>query len=136
MQSVKNAQKSEDIISGNQNELSKFKMALDQSFDHMIITDAEGKILYANSAAESLTGYSQKEMIGQTPALWGRQMSAEFYRGFWDTIRLHKKVFEGEVVNRTKDGQQYRSHVRVAPVLNPEKRVLYFIGVERFLAKK
>lgn len=135
MGAIKNIEQSNQIVSGSQNELSKFQLALDQSFDHMVITDAEGKILYANLAAEELTGYSRKEIIGQTPALWGRQMSAGFYREFWDTIRLHKKIFEGEVVNKHKDGSRYRAKVRVTPILDSKKRVLYFIGVERFIGK-
>lgn len=136
MAAVKNEQKSKDIISGSQTELSKFKMALEQSFDHMIITDADGKILYANAAAEDLTGFSEKEMTGKTPALWGGQMSKDFYQEFWDTIRLHKAVFEGEVTNKRKDGKRYRAHIRVAPILDQDKRVMYFIGVERFLGEK
>lgn len=136
MGAVKSAEKSKDLISGGQTELSKFKMALDQSFDHMIITDADGKILYANAAAEELTGYTEKEMAGKTPALWGRQMPRDFYQNFWDTIRLHKQVFEGEVVNMNKSGKRYRAHIRVAPILDQNMRVLYFIGVERFLGEK
>jgi len=135
MGAIKNIEQSNQIVSGSQNELSKFQLALDQSFDHMVITDAEGKILYANLAAEELTGYSRKEIIGQTPALWGRQMSTDFYREFWDTIRLHKKIFEGEIVNKHKNGSRYRAKVRVTPILNSKKQVLYFIGVERFIAK-
>lgn len=133
MEAIKNIQKSNALVIGSQTELEKFQMALDQSFDHMIITDADGKILYANAAAEHLTGYSRKEMVGQTPGLWGRQMPAEFYRDFWNTIRLHKQVFAGEVVNKNKSGMRYRALVRVTPILDQKKQVLYFIGVERFV---
>ncbi|MFZ1626302.1 MAG: CHASE4 domain-containing protein [Candidatus Moraniibacteriota bacterium] len=135
MGAIKNIQQSNDVASGSMNELSKFRIALNQSFDHMVITDVEGKILYANLAAEELTGYSQEEIIGQTPALWGRQMPADFYREFWDTIRLHKKMFEGEIVNKHKNGNRYRAKIRVTPVLDSKKRVLYFIGVERLIGK-
>ncbi len=134
MGAIKNAQQSKNIIAGNQGELAKFKMVIDQSLDHTIITDQEGKILYANAAAEELTGYSLDEMIGKTPALWGRQMSREFYATFWDIIRLKKQVFEGELTNRRKDGKRYRAYLRVIPVLDGDKRVLYFIGFERFIA--
>jgi PAS domain S-box-containing protein len=120
---------------GTQDELAKFQTALDQSFDHMIITDPEGKILHANVAAEQLTGYTRKEMIGQTPALWGRQMPAAFYKNLWGTIRLNKQTFEGEVVNRNKKGERYRAQIRIAPMLDDKRRVLYFVGVERLIEK-
>ncbi len=133
MDAIKSTKKSDTIITGNQKELMKFKIALDQSFDHTMITDAEGKILYANVAATELTGYSLQEMIGKTPSLWGKQMPVEFYRKFWDTIRLKKEIFEGEVTNRHKNGKRYKAYLRVAPILDEKKQVLYFIGIERAL---
>lgn len=135
MNAIKNIQQSKALAVGSQSELSKFQMALDQSFDHMIITDAEGKILYVNTAAEQLTGYSRKEMIGETPALWGRQMSADFYRDFWNTIRLRKQVFSGEITNKHKNGKRYRVSARVVPILNENQQVLYFVGIERLIGK-
>ena len=131
MGAIKNIQNSNEIAVGSRDELEMFKTALDESFDHMIITDPEGKILHANVAAEKLTGYTRQEMVGQTPALWGRQMPAEFYKELWDTIRLHKQRYEGEITNRTKKGAQYRAQIRVAPILDHKRQVLYFVGIER-----
>lgn len=133
MTAIKNAHKSDSVIAGHQNELAKFKMVIDHSLDHTIITDSEGKILYSNKAAEDLTGFSFEEMEGKTPALWGGQMSRDFYTNFWDTIRLKKEIFEGEVMNKRKDGKKYRAYIRVTPILDDQKRVLYFIGFERLL---
>lgn len=130
---IEKVQESNDLADVTWNEIAKFRLALDQSFDHMIITDADGKILYANVAAEKVTGYSRVEMQGKTPALWGRQMSREFYGDFWDMIRMKKKVFEGTVKNKRKNGELYEAKIRVAPVLDDKKRVLYFIGTERLL---
>lgn len=133
MGAIKSAQKTDTIITGNQNELMKFKITLDQSFDHTIITDVEGKILYANAAAVELTGYSLQEMLGKTPSLWGGQMSRDFYQKFWDTIRLKKETFEGEVTNRHKNGKRYKAYMRVTPILDEKKQILYFVGIERAL---
>ena len=43
-------------------DLVKFKLAVEEASDHVIITDVDGKILYANNAAERITGYSREEM--------------------------------------------------------------------------
>lgn len=133
---IKSIQKASNLVTDGQDELERLKLALDQSFDHVIITDGEGKILYANRAAEQLTGYSREEMVGKTSALWGRQMPAPFYRNFWDTIRMQKQVFSGEIVNKSKSGERYRALIRVTPILNKDKQVLYFIGVERLIGKE
>lgn len=128
---IEKVQESNDLADVTWDEVAKFRLALDQGFDHVIITDGEGVILYANAAAEKMTGFNRVEMQGKTPALWGRQMSREFYADFWDTIRLKKKVFEGTVTNRRKNGETYQANIRVTPVLDDKKRVLYFIGTER-----
>lgn len=128
---IEKVQESNDLADVTWNEIAKFRLALDQSFDHMIITDSDGKILYANVTAEKMTGYSRIEMQGKTPALWGGQMSKEFYSEFWNTIRMKKKAFEGKVTNKRKNGDIYEAQIRVAPVLDDKKRVLFFIGTER-----
>lgn len=132
---IEKVRQSDELADVTWNEIAKFRVALDQSFDHMVITDVDGKILYANTAAEKLTGYSRIEMQGKTPALWGRQMPSEFYDTFWDIIRRQKKPFEGVVKNKRKDGTLYQAEVRVTPVLDDKKRILYFIGVERLAQK-
>lgn len=128
---VEKIKQSDDLTDVTWDEIAKYRLALDQSFDCVIITDNEGKILYSNLAAEKMTGYSRIEMQGKTPSLWGQQMPKEFYTTFWETIRLKKKVFEGTITNRHKNGQVYQANIRVTPVLDDKKRVLYFIGTER-----
>lgn len=135
MSAVKTAQQSDSLAAGSQSELARFKMVIDQSFDHTIITDVDGVIVYANAAAERMTGYTLHEMLGKTPGLWGRQMEPSFYRELWDTIRLKKTVFEGEIINKRKDGVRYKAFVRIAPILNDKKQVLYFIGLEHPLSE-
>ena len=112
-------------------ELQKFKQAVDSSFDHVIISDSDGKILYANATAEHLTGFSFEEMKGKTPSLWGRQMSTAFYQEFWDTIKTKKQSYTGEVTNRKKDGTKYLASIRVSPILDNKENVRFFVGVEQ-----
>ena len=63
-------------------------------------------------------------------------MSPEFYQKMWETIRLKKETFEGELVNKRKDGTRYRCYARITPILDEKKRVLYYIGNEHFLKKE
>ncbi len=48
-----------------------YKLAVDSALNHMVITDVEGKIMYANKAASAMTGYSNAEIVGSNPRLWG-----------------------------------------------------------------
>lgn len=127
---------SEKELKKKTEELQKFRQAVDTSFDHTIITDINGRILYANRAAEVLTGYSQEEMLGKTPALWGKQMPEEFYETFWRTIKTEKNGYAGELTNKRKDGTKYLASLRVGSVLDSDGTVKFFVGVERDITEE
>lgn len=116
-------------------ELQQFKRAVDDASDHIIITDPDAKIIYANRGAERTTGYSVKEMVGKTPALWGKQMPKEFYERMWHTIKIEKKSFVGKVKNRRKNGENYLSEFSISPILNDKEDIIFFVGVERDITK-
>lgn len=112
-------------------DLEKFKLAIENVHEHIVITDKNGAILYSNAGAELITGYSQKEVLGKTPALWGQQMEKEFYEKFWQTIKVEKKPFIGEFVNKRKNGQRYIADAMVIPILDNQRNIRFFVGVER-----
>ena len=117
-------------------ELNKFQLAVENSFEHVIITDPEGIILYVNKAAEKNTGYLRGEIIGQKPSLWGRQMNKEFYESLWRTIKLEKKPFSGELRNRRKNGDIYEVDLQAFPVLDGNGNIRFFVGIERDITEQ
>ena len=62
-----------------QDDKSLFRLAADMFSSHIALTDTEGRILYANKAAEKATGFKVEEMIGYTPRLWGGLINKEIY---------------------------------------------------------
>ncbi len=120
-----------DQISKSSEDLEKFKLAIEDSSDHIIITDPDGKITYANKAAERLTGYSFSDMEGNTPRIWGQQMPKEFYEKLWDTIKNKKQPFKGRLTNKRKTGELYPVESTISPIVNDKGEVIFFIGVER-----
>ncbi len=117
-------------------ELEKFYKAVASAGEHIIITDFDGKIIYANKAAEEITGYSMKEMLGQTPRLWGGLMPREFYEKMWKTIKEDKKPFRGEIQNKKKNGQLYFANTRISPVLDENGNAKFFVGIERDISEE
>lgn len=133
---LEDIQESEKELRLQREELNKFKLAVESSFNHIVITDANGTILYANKSAEMMTGFSVEEMMGKTPALWGRQMSSEFYEAFWHTIKQEKKSYFGEVTNQRKNGTQYLATISVSPILDKQGTVSFFVGIERDITEE
>ncbi|MEI7451949.1 MAG: ATP-binding protein [Candidatus Falkowbacteria bacterium] len=118
------------------NDLEKFRLAVEGSSDHIVITDPDGIVIYANKMAEQMTGYKVEEAVGKKAAvLWKLPMPLEFYQNFWKVIKTDKKVLSGELQNRRKNGEIYTVAFTVSPVFNKKNEIVYFVGVERDITK-
>lgn len=118
-------------------DLEKFKLAVTEAPIHIIITDSEGRIVYANKASSEISGYSVDEMIGKTPALWGKQMPKDYYARMWKTIKTDRILFKDEVKNRRKNGQIYDAEIKIAPILSHEDNTpIFFVGIEEDITQK
>jgi len=94
----------------------------------MIVTDANKVVLRVNRAFTKLTGYSNEEVVGKTPAILksGRQNEA-FYRDMWKTL-LHDKYWEGEVWNRRKNGEIYPEWLCITAVCDAAGKITHYVG--------
>ena len=124
-----------DMASLVTKDLRKFKLAVDGVSDHVVITDPEGVVIYANKAVMAITGYSIEEIIDNRPSLWGGRMSRDYYEKFWKTIKLDKKPFWGELTNRRKNGELYEAELHVSPILDEGGNILFFVGIERDISR-
>ncbi|MFA6502746.1 MAG: ATP-binding protein [Candidatus Paceibacterota bacterium] len=119
------------------NDLKKFKLAIDNTSDMVIIADASGTALYANPAVERITGYTPEEVVGkQSGSLWMTPEAAPFYEKLRHTLREQKTNFTGEIQNRRKNGTPYTSFISVSPVLDELGNPLFFVGLERDITKE
>lgn len=117
-------------------DFEKFKLAVEGASDHVMITDTDGKIIYANKAAEETTGYSRKEMLGERPSLWGKQMPQEFYQHMWHVIKEEMQPFHGEVTNKRKSGDLYIAEVHISPLFDEAGALYGFVAIERDVTKQ
>lgn len=124
-------------IESKSQELQKFKLAVDNTYDHVIITDPEGTILYANKSVERITGFQINEIIGtKAGVLWGKIMEPDFYKKMWQTIKIEKNTYTGSIKNHRKNGEIYEAFTSISPVLNDKKEVLFFVGIERDISEE
>lgn len=111
------------------------KAALNSSFNHIVITDTDGNIVFANPAVTKITGYTPDEIIGKTPKLWGGQMPKEFYINMWHKIKDLKEPFQGEITNKRKNGEIYKAFVFITPLIDKDNNLIGFIGTEEDISK-
>jgi PAS domain S-box-containing protein len=118
-------------------DLKKFKLAVDDASDQVVITDSEGTVVYANKAVETITGFAPEEVIGKKAgALWKSPMPPDFYENMWDVIKNQKKVFNSEIQNKRKNGELYTARMNVSPVLDDKKNIIYFVSIEHDISKE
>ncbi|MBT4209569.1 MAG: PAS domain S-box protein, partial [Candidatus Komeilibacteria bacterium] len=120
-------------------DLEKFKLAVDNASDHIVITDQDGICLYANQAVETITGYTAKEIMGQKAGikkLWSGNMAEDFYEKLWKTITEDKKSFIGDIANTRKNGEDYDAVTSISPILDDDGEVKFIVAVERDVTKE
>jgi two-component system sensor histidine kinase VicK len=118
-------------------EFEKFKLAVDSTSDHVIISDREGIVVYANKATEKITGYSVSDIVGsKAGSLWAFPMDKAYYAKLWDTIKSKKQSFVGMIKNRKRSGEVYEALVSISPILDENGEAKFFVGLERDLSKE
>lgn len=102
--------------------------ALNQAHDPIFVTDHQARIVFANNAFESLTGYQAREIIGKTPGfLASGEHDADFYRQMWERLK-NNEPFQARFLNRRKDGSRYYVQQNIAPVLDKTGKHTHFIS--------
>lgn len=100
-----------------------------------MITDVNGNIIYVNDTFTKLTGYSKDEIFGKNPRLLKSGYTAkETYKELWNKI-LAGENWEGEFLNKRKDGTLYWEYARISPVKNKNGMITNFIGIKDDITK-
>jgi two-component system NtrC family sensor kinase len=111
-------------------------LVLEAAANGIVITNRYGHIVWVNPAFTRLTGYSADDVAGKTPSLLksGRHGQA-FYEKLWNTI-LNGNVWEGELINRRKDGSLYHEEMTITPVLDDQGRIQNFIAIKQDISRR
>ncbi|HTP12888.1 MAG TPA: PAS domain S-box protein, partial [Bacteroidota bacterium] len=115
----------------SQRELLKLSSAIQQSADNVVITGADGIIVFVNPAFERTTGYTAAEVIGKNPRILKSGLqSPEYYETMWKIIKSGK-TFQAEFVNRKKSGELYYDEKTITPILDHQGKITNFIATGR-----
>ncbi len=110
---------------GMRDELIGFKTAIENSYNSIVITDVDSNITYVNEIAERETGYSRDELIGQNPRVLKSGLNDEsFYQELHDALDAGKK-WEGEFINKKKDGSLLYEKSSIMPIFQHGEIVNY-----------
>ncbi|MBC7908192.1 MAG: EAL domain-containing protein [Rhodospirillaceae bacterium] len=97
----------------------------------MMVTDEANRILAVNPAFTKITGFEAADVVGSTPGcLRSGQHDAAFFETFWGELRS-KGRWEGELWNRRKSGEVYRTWLSIATQLDHRGAIHRHMGIFR-----
>ena len=109
--------------------LLRLSAAFEQSANSIMITDVKGVIEYVNPRFYEVTGYSQDEIIGQTPRVIKYENSVIDYAELWKTISSGK-TWTGEFLNRSKSGELFWELATISPIRNAQGKIINYLAIK------
>jgi two-component system sensor histidine kinase/response regulator len=97
-------------------EILKLSYAIEQSPNIVLISDLDGKIEYANKRFYSITGFTEEDVIGNTPNILKTDNSQDVdYAELWKTARIDGE-WRGTLKNRKHDGSSFWALSAISPI--------------------
>lgn len=113
-----------------------FHHVVESAYDAIVIStpgldEPHPMIEWVNPAFERMTGWSRKEVVGQSPRiLQGPKTSREFLDRLRDDL-ANGRPFQGEAVNYRKDGTEYCVEWKIAPLKDADGALRHWVAIQR-----
>ncbi|MEC5400278.1 PAS domain S-box protein [Uliginosibacterium sp. H1] len=116
--------------------LRQMSRAVEQSPVAVVITDINGRIEYVNPKFCESSGYSEREVLGQSPRLLASgSTSDEEYAALWRNIASGQS-WHGEFLNQRRDGSQFWESVSVSPIKDAQGAITHYIGIKEDISER
>ena len=110
--------------------------ALKSAANSVVISNTKGEIVWVNPAFTKLTGYTWREVVGKNPrALNSGKHDKAFFSKMWNTI-LTGKTWQGEVINKKKNGELYYEEMTITPVLDEKGEIAQFVAIKHDITER
>jgi PAS domain S-box-containing protein len=91
--------------------------------------------VYANPATERITGYTVGEMLRHTTRLWNDNLNTAENLSDLRAQTLAGQPWQGEIINRRKDGTLYDAAITITPLKDKQQQVTGFVVVHRDITR-
>jgi len=119
-----------------QERLTLLAQAVTQSPHAVVITDLDANVEYVNPAYEVVTGYRSDEVTGKNSRLLhsGRTPQTT-YQELWERL-THGETWQGEFINRRKDGSEFVEFANISPVRQPDGRISHYLAIKEDITER
>ncbi len=116
--------------------LRKLSQAVEQSPESIVITDLDANIEYVNEAFLRVTGYGREDVIGRNPRiLQSGKTPRATCDALWEAL-THGETWQGEFINRRKDGSEYTEVASVTPIRQADGGISHYLAVKEDVTEK
>lgn len=110
--------------------------AVMQSANTIVITDLDGKIVFANPKFQETTGYTLKEAYMQNPRiLKSGEQPETYYKELWQTVSAGN-VWKGEFKNKNKRGGYYWESATITPIKDNQGNVIEYLAIKEDITER
>ena len=124
------------------NRLRMLESSIDNANDAILITEAEPtdlpgpRIRYANRAFTRMSGYTEEEVLGQTPRMFqGPKTNPETTRKIREALKAWQPV-RVELINYRKDGSEFWVELNIVPVANERGWWTHWVSIQREMSER
>ncbi|QJD86103.1 EAL domain-containing protein [Cohnella herbarum] len=119
-------------MTNRKNTISKLRLhaqVFSNASEGIMITDKQLRILAVNQAFTTMTGFTEQEASGHTPALLHSGIQNQyFYIKMWE--RIHSTGFwQGEIWNKRKNGEIYPEWLSISTLRDDNGLITNYIGM-------
>jgi len=104
---------------------------IEQAGESILVTDATGRIVYANPTLLRSSGYGLDELLGENPSIFlGGLAEWPSYDELWSTLAPGES-WRGPMVSRRKNGELYEEEATITPITGESDVVTAYVAVKR-----
>ena len=101
------------------------------SFNSVVITDREHRIVYANPAFCNMTGYPLEELLGSNPRILQGPLTDPLVIERLRRDLTAQGSFSGSAINYRKNGRPYLVEWNISPVNGDDSTPRYFVSIQK-----
>ena len=133
---MEDAQAAQKLTEENAATLRKLSLAIEQSPESIVITNADVEIEYVNEAFLQASGFSREDVIGKNPRILGSGNTPDgTYQEMWQTLNAGQS-WKGKLFNQRKDGTRYIEFANISPIFQADGSVSHYVAIKEDISEK
>ncbi|WP_342631359.1 PAS domain-containing protein [Marinobacter alkaliphilus] len=115
----------------SEDSLLLLRASAEMSFNSILVTGPDRRIIYANPAFCNMTGYSLDELLGENPRMLQGPLTEQSVIDRMTAALQKNGSFNGSTINYRKNGRPYLVEWTISPIFGASGELRYFISTQK-----